>query len=86
MGIHVDGEHTLGWRCELRLSFSFQSPPHAVVLSVRRQMGHVDAGKSTLTGHLLHDLGLVSAKEMHRSRREAEEQVSRRDRSLVPSS
>lgn len=36
-------------------------------------IGHVDAGKSTLTGHLLHCMGLVSGKEMHRNRRESAE-------------
>lgn len=39
------------------------------------QIGHVDAGKSTLTGHLLHSLGLVSNKEMHKNRKEAAEKV-----------
>lgn len=29
-------------------------------------VGHVDAGKSTLVGHLLHELGHISKKEMHR--------------------
>ncbi|KIY94333.1 HBS1-like protein [Monoraphidium neglectum] len=33
--------------------------------------GHVDAGKSTLMGRLLHDLGRVSQKEAHRNLREA---------------
>ncbi|GFH16197.1 Tr-type G domain-containing protein, partial [Haematococcus lacustris] len=46
------------------------SPPpklglHLVVL------GHVDAGKSTLMGRLLHDLGCVTAKEVHKNQREA---------------
>lgn len=44
----------------------------------RLQIGHVDAGKSTLTGHLLHRLGLVSNKEMHKNRKEAAEKVSAR--------
>lgn len=34
-------------------------------------MGHVDAGKSTLMGRLLHDLGQVSQKEVHKNQREA---------------
>lgn len=38
---------------------------HLVVL------GHVDAGKSTLMGRLLHDLGQVGAKEVQRNQREA---------------
>ncbi|KAJ9529429.1 hypothetical protein QJQ45_013713, partial [Haematococcus lacustris] len=38
---------------------------HLVVL------GHVDAGKSTLMGRLLHDLGCVTAKEVHKNQREA---------------
>ena len=29
-------------------------------------IGHVDAGKSTLMGHLLYKLGQVSAKQMHK--------------------
>ena len=29
-------------------------------------VGHVDAGKSTLMGHLLYKLGQVSAKQMHK--------------------
>jgi hypothetical protein len=33
--------------------------------------GHVDAGKSTLMGRLLHDLGLVSQKEAHKNLKEA---------------
>lgn len=36
-------------------------------------VGHVDAGKSTLMGHLLHRLGNVSKKEMHRNEKEAKE-------------
>lgn len=38
---------------------------HLVVL------GHVDAGKSTLMGRLLHDLGYVSQKEAHKQARDA---------------
>lgn len=38
---------------------------HLVVL------GHVDAGKSTLMGRLLHDLGFVSQKEAHKNAKEA---------------
>lgn len=34
-------------------------------------MGHVDAGKSTLMGRLLHDLGQVSQKEVHKNQRES---------------
>eukprot|EP00879_Flechtneria_rotunda_P016026 GHRR01016762.1.p1 GENE.GHRR01016762.1~~GHRR01016762.1.p1 ORF type:complete len:694 (+),score=227.63 GHRR01016762.1:236-2317(+) len=34
-------------------------------------MGHVDAGKSTLMGRLLHDLGQVSQKEVHKNQKEA---------------
>ncbi|GBF90939.1 hypothetical protein Rsub_03794 [Raphidocelis subcapitata] len=33
--------------------------------------GHVDAGKSTLMGRLLHELGLVSQKEAHKNLKEA---------------
>lgn len=29
-------------------------------------IGHVDAGKSTLMGHLLHDLGQVNQRTMHK--------------------
>ena len=38
---------------------------HLVVL------GHVDAGKSTLMGRLLADLGLVPAKTLHRHQHDA---------------
>ncbi|KAK9822587.1 hypothetical protein WJX74_007878 [Apatococcus lobatus] len=34
-------------------------------------LGHVDAGKSTLMGRLLHDLGLVDQKQVHRSKQAA---------------
>eukprot|EP00775_Hariotina_reticulata_P011038 gene11038-11193_t len=34
-------------------------------------MGHVDAGKSTLMGRLLHDLGQVSQKVVHKNQKEA---------------
>lgn len=34
-------------------------------------MGHVDAGKSTLMGRLMHDLGHISQKEAHRNQRDA---------------
>ncbi|GJP49526.1 hypothetical protein CLOM_g8726 [Closterium sp. NIES-68] len=37
-------------------------------------LGHVDAGKSTIMGHLLHKLGRVSNKEMHRVQRDATNQ------------
>lgn len=42
-----------------------KAPLHLVVL------GHVDAGKSTLMGRLLHDLGHVSQKEAHKNAKEA---------------
>lgn len=35
------------------------------------QVGHVDSGKSTLSGRLLHLLGRVSQKEMHKYEKEA---------------
>jgi len=35
-------------------------------------IGHVDAGKSTLTGHLLLKKGLVSDQEIHRNKKDAE--------------
>jgi peptide chain release factor subunit 3 len=35
--------------------------------------GHVDAGKSTISGHLLADYGLVDQREMDKLRREAEQ-------------
>ncbi|GAX83662.1 hypothetical protein CEUSTIGMA_g11087.t1 [Chlamydomonas eustigma] len=38
---------------------------HLVVL------GHVDAGKSTLMGRLLHDVGATSIKDVHKNQREA---------------
>jgi len=34
-------------------------------------VGHVDAGKSTLMGHLLYDIGLVSQKLMHKYEKES---------------
>ena len=36
-------------------------------------VGHVDAGKSTIMGHILHTLGLVSKKVMHKYEKEARE-------------
>lgn len=36
-------------------------------------VGHVDAGKSTLMGHLLYDLGHVSNKELHRFEKQSRE-------------
>ncbi|XP_075096689.1 uncharacterized protein LOC107830579 isoform X1 [Nicotiana tabacum] len=37
-------------------------------------VGHVDSGKSTLSGRLLHLLGQISQKEMHKYEREAKQQ------------
>lgn len=34
--------------------------------------GHVDAGKSTISGHILMEKGLVDQREMEKLRREAE--------------
>ncbi|GMH43071.1 hypothetical protein BSKO_10993 [Bryopsis sp. KO-2023] len=42
-----------------------RSKLHLVVL------GHVDAGKSTLMGRLLYDLGQIGQKEMHKNKKEA---------------
>lgn len=36
-------------------------------------VGHVDSGKSTLSGRLLHLLGRISKKEMHKNEKEAKE-------------
>lgn len=36
-------------------------------------IGHVDAGKSTITGHLLYQLGYVSQKMMHKYEKESRE-------------
>ncbi|RLN96748.1 hypothetical protein BBJ28_00014207 [Nothophytophthora sp. Chile5] len=36
-------------------------------------IGHVDAGKSTITGHLLYDLGYVSKRLMHKYEKESRE-------------
>lgn len=44
-----------------------RTPLHLVVL------GHVDAGKSTLMGRLLHELGCVSQKVVHKHQKEAAE-------------
>ena len=38
-------------------------------------MGHVDSGKSTLSGRLLHLLGRISQKQMHKFEKEAKSQV-----------
>jgi elongation factor 1 alpha-like protein len=35
-------------------------------------IGHVDAGKSTLMGHLLFQLGQVSGKQMHKYKQESQ--------------
>ncbi|KAL3834766.1 hypothetical protein ACJIZ3_009502 [Penstemon smallii] len=37
-------------------------------------VGHVDSGKSTLSGRMLHLLGRISKKEMHKNEKEAKEQ------------
>ncbi|KAF3628021.1 putative HBS1-like protein-like isoform X2 [Capsicum annuum] len=37
-------------------------------------VGHVDSGKSTLSGRLLHLLGQISHKEMHKNEKEAKQQ------------
>ena len=42
-----------------------RSKLHLVVL------GHVDAGKSTLMGRLLHDLGYLDKKQVHKNEKEA---------------
>lgn len=39
------------------------------------QVGHVDAGKSTLMGRILHLLGRVTQKEMHKNEKESKQQV-----------
>lgn len=36
-------------------------------------LGHVDAGKSTLVGRLLHDLGYVDQRTVHKNVKEAEQ-------------
>lgn len=36
-------------------------------------IGHVDSGKSTLTGHLLHKLGHISSQVMHKNKKLANE-------------
>lgn len=38
-------------------------------------VGHVDSGKSTLCGRLLHALGRISKKQMHKYEKEAKEKV-----------
>ncbi|RYY30924.1 hypothetical protein EON62_06625, partial [archaeon] len=52
-----------------------ESVLHAVAHSKPRMsvvtIGHVDAGKSTLMGHLLFDLGTVSARQLHQFARES---------------
>ncbi|CAD7956468.1 unnamed protein product [Amoebophrya sp. A25] len=44
----------------------YRKPPLAVVV-----VGHVDAGKSTLMGHLLVQLGVVSTSQFHKLQRDA---------------
>jgi hypothetical protein len=39
-------------------------------------VGHVDSGKSTLSGRLLHLLGKISKRDMHKNEKEAKEKVS----------
>lgn len=34
-------------------------------------LGHVDAGKSTLMGRLLYELGMLGQKEVHKNERES---------------
>lgn len=38
-------------------------------------MGHVDSGKSTLSGRLLHLLGRISKKDMHKNEKESKDNV-----------
>ena len=38
-------------------------------------VGHVDSGKSTLSGRLLHQLGRISRKDMHKYEKESKERV-----------
>jgi len=40
-------------------------------------VGHVDSGKSTLSGRLLHLLGRISRKDMHKNEKESKEKVCR---------
>ncbi|XP_062227132.1 uncharacterized protein LOC133925248 isoform X3 [Phragmites australis] len=51
---------------------------HSEDQEIRKQLnlaivGHVDSGKSTLCGRLLHALGLISKKQMHKYEKEAKE-------------
>lgn len=41
------------------------------ILSLLAMAGHVDAGKSTLMGHLLYLCGNVKQREMHKNRTES---------------
>lgn len=34
-------------------------------------LGHVDAGKSTLMGRILHELGILGKKEVHKNEKES---------------
>jgi len=52
---------------EVRRAYEHEDRPRLSVVTI----GHVDAGKSTLMGHLLYDLGVVSARQLHRFAREA---------------
>ena len=46
-------------------------------------MGHVDSGKSTLSGRLLHLLGRISRKDMRKNDEESKEKVCRFSLSYV---
>lgn len=69
LGLQAHHQSLLSYReveaAAARESSTSRSGLHLVV------MGHVDAGKSTLMGRLLHDLGHVSQKEAHKNLKEA---------------
>eukprot|EP00798_Chlamydomonas_sp_ICE-L_P032723 gene32723-3607_t len=46
-------------------------------------LGHVDAGKSTLMGRLLHDLGVLGKKEAHKNAKESAEAGKERSRGVT---
>lgn len=52
------------------LQGEYQEMPRQLNLAI---VGHVDSGKSTLCGRLLHALGRISKKQMHKNEKEAKE-------------
>lgn len=58
------------------IGFSLVLQTVKVIYYTSVQVGHVDSGKSTLSGRLLHLLGRISQKQMHKYEKDAKNQVS----------